>query len=363
MAKKKGKVKNGESSGSQEEELFTGESGVDKDEALAKLTAKIKKEKGSKAVLRLDDEDEDCKVLEGAVISTGIPQIDRASHVGGLPFGRIVEIYGPEASGKTTVALHICAMAEKMGKRAVYIDVERALVKKHVLNCGVRNMHIIQPESGDDAFNIVREYLPLVDVVVLDSVSALVPESESEKDIGDAVMASQARLMSQSLRMLNGEIAKNNVLFIFINQVRMKVGLVFGNPEVTSGGQALRFYASMRIDVRRKDAIKQGDEVIGFNSKVKFVKNKMDSPLGEEEFTLYFDANRTVPANVLEFATEMGIVSKASGGWYSYKGEKIAQGNLAAIDALSSNKELFEKIFAECRENLFKPVVKLDSVL
>lgn len=347
----------------QDDALFSEGSSEDRESALAKLTAKVKKDHGAKSVIRLDDEDAECKVLEGEVISSGIPQIDRASHVGGLPFGRIVEIYGPEASGKTSVALHICAMAEKMGKNAVYIDVERALVKKHVMNCGVRKMHIIQPDYGDDAFNIVREYLPLVDVVVLDSVSALVPKGESDKEIGDAVMASQARLMSQSLRILGPEIAKHNVLFIFINQIRLKVGLVFGNPEVTSGGQALKFYASMRIDVRKKDPIKQGDEVIGFKSRVKFVKNKVDSPLGEEEFTLFFDANRTVPANVLDFATDMGIVTKAAGGWYSYRDRKIGQGYLTAIDVLTSDKELFTEIETECRNNLFTPVVKLESVL
>ena len=346
----------------QDDALFA-ESAEGREDALAKITARVKKDHGAKSVIRLDDEEDDCKVLEGDVISCGIPQIDRASHVGGFPFGRVVEIFGPEASGKTSVALHICAMAEKLGKNAVYIDVERALVKKHVMNCGVRKMHIIQPDYGDDAFNIVREYLPHVDVVVLDSVSALVPKGESDKEIGDAVMASQARLMSQSLRILGPEIAKNNVLFIFINQIRLKVGLVFGNPEVTSGGQALKFYSSMRVDVRKKEPIKQGDEVIGFKSKVKFVKNKVDSPLGEEEFTLFFDANRTVPANVLDFATDMGIVTKAAGGWYSYKDRKIAQGYIPAIDTLVADKELFEQISKDCRDNLFTPVVKLESVL
>ena len=346
-----------------DENLFSSEEPTDKSSELNSLADKMKKTYGKNSIIRLDDEDEECSVLSGQVVSSGVPQIDRATHIGGLPYGRIVEIFGPEASGKTSVCLLIAAMTEAEGKNVLYVDVEHALVKKHVLNCGVRKMQIARPDNGDDAFKIIREYIPYTDVIILDSVSALLPKAEGDKEVGDAAMASQARLMSQALRILNGEVAKHNVLLIFINQIRLKVGLVFGNPEVTSGGQALKFYASMRIDVRKKDALKQGDEVIGFKSKIKIVKNKMDSPLGEEEFTLFFDANRTIPANVLDFATEIGVVSKATGGWYSYKEERIAQGYINAIQALIENKDLFDRIRDECRANLFKPVAKLDSVL
>ncbi|MEI7682765.1 MAG: recombinase RecA [Candidatus Saccharibacteria bacterium] len=266
---------------------------------------------------------------------------------GGIPKGRVVEIYGPESSGKTTMTLHAIAQVQKLGGTAAFIDAEHALDPAYAKRIGVdtANLLLSQPDSGEQALEIVETLVRsnAVDLIVIDSVAALVPRAEIEGDMGDAHMGLQARLMSQALRKLTSVINKSNATVIFINQIRMKIGVMFGNPETTTGGNALKFYASVRMDIRRISQIKQGDEIVGSRVRVKVVKNKIAPPFRQAEFDIMYNQGISVSGDVLDLATEADIVEK-SGAWFAYKGEKIAQGREAAKKYLEANPKVLEEV-------------------
>jgi recombination protein RecA len=290
-----------------------------------------------------------------SVIPTGVISFDRATGVGGFPRGRIVEIYGPESSGKTTVALQAIAQAQAAGGEAAFIDAEHALDLKYAKNLGVKEkeLFVSQPDYGEQALEVAEALIRTgeFDIVVVDSVAALVPKAEIDGEMGDSQMGLQARLMSQAMRKLTGAVAKTKTCLIFINQVREKIGVMFGNPETTTGGRALKFYSSLRVDVRRSTLLKDGDQVYGALTKIKFVKNKLASPFTECEVEMIFGKGLSQIADLLNVAVEIGIVEK-SGAWYSYQGERLGQGKPNTIDNLSSNSEMATRLFTDVNSKI-----------
>ena len=317
--------------------------------ALESTLLNIKKRFGDGAIIRLGE----ATHLDVEVIPTGSISLDIALGVGGVPRGRVTEIYGPEASGKTTLAQHIVAEAQKMGGLAAFIDMEHALDPNYARKCGVdvENLYISQPDTGEQALEIAEALIRsgAVDVVVIDSVAALVPRAEIEGDMGDAHMGLQARLMSQALRKLSGAIKQSNTSVIFTNQLRMKIGVLFGNPETTSGGRALKFYSSVRLDMRRVQSIKQAGEIIGSRTKVRVVKNKVAPPFKLAEFDIMYNEGISWVGDVLDLATEMDLIEKR-GAYYSYGETRLGQGRENAKEFLRSNLELTLEIENKVRE-------------
>lgn len=316
----------------------------DKMRALDAAISQIEKQYGKGSVMKLGDTSNQMKV---ETVPTGSLSLDIALGQGGLPKGRIIEIYGPESSGKTTVALHAVAEVQKAGGIAGFIDAEHALDPIYAKNIGVDidNLYISQPDNGEQALEITETMVRsgAVDIVIVDSVAALVPKAEIDGDMGDSHVGLQARLMSQALRKLTAVISKSNCIVIFINQLREKVGVMFGNPETTTGGRALKFYSSVRLDVRRIEALKQQGEVIGNRTRIKVVKNKIAPPFREAEFDIMFGEGISKEGDILDIATNLDIVNK-SGAWYAYKGEKIGQGRENAKVFLKEHPEICSEI-------------------
>ena len=312
----------------------------------------IEKQFGKGAIMKLGAE---MMLGEVPTISTGSLSLDIALGVGGLPKGRVVEIFGPEASGKTTLALHVVAEAQKKGGIAVFVDAEHALDVKYANKLGVKidELLLSQPDTGEQALEITEHLVRSggVDVIVIDSVAALVPKAEIEGEMGDAHMGLQARLMSQALRKLTATISKSNTIVIFVNQIRMKIGVMFGNPETTTGGNALKFYSSVRLDVRRIASIKQGQDVIGSRTKVRVVKNKVAPPFKEVEFDLIYGEGISREGDVLDVAVDKNIVEK-SGTWYTYGGQRIGQGRENAKQFLKENSKILEQMEKELLESI-----------
>jgi len=320
--------------------------------AVEHAVGQIEKQHGKGAIMRLGT---DSLLVDVPVIPTGSLSLDTALGVGGLPKGRVIEIYGPESSGKTTLALHAIANAQKQGGVAVLIDAEYAFDAQYAKNLGVDidNLLVSQPDTGEQALDITDTLVRsgAVDIIVIDSVAALVPAAEIEGDMGDSHMGLQARLMSQALRKLTGILSKSHTCLIFINQLRMKIGVMFGNPETTTGGNALKFYASVRIDVRRIAAIKDGDVVMGNRTRAKVVKNKVAPPFKEAEFDIIYGKGISASGDILDLAVIHGIVEK-SGAWFSFGSERIGQGREKAKEYLEQNPETMNTIEAQLRAKL-----------
>lgn len=321
-----------------------------RERAIDLALSQIEKQFGKGSIMRLGED----AVLPGIeAISTGALSLDIALGVGGVPRGRIVEIYGPESSGKTTLALHIVAEAQKTGGIAAFVDAEHALDITYARKLGVNtdDLLVSQPDTGEQALEITEVLIRsgAIDVLVVDSVAALVPRAEIEGEMGDSHMGLQARLMSQALRKLTGTISKSNCCVIFINQIRMKIGVMFGNPETTTGGNALKFYASVRMDIRRIGALKQGQDVIGNRTRVKIVKNKVAPPFKEVEFDIMYGEGISHAGDLLDMAADEEIIEK-SGSWYSYKADRIGQGRENAKQFLKDNPEMADEIEAILRE-------------
>ena len=321
--------------------------------ALQAVTAKIEKDFGKGSIMKLGDE----HIENIEVIPTGSIALDNALGVGGYPKGRIIEIYGPESSGKTTLAIHAIAEAQKAGGIAAFIDAEHAFDRFYAEKLGVDvdNLWISQPDNGEQALQIADQLISssAIDILVVDSVAALTPKKEIEGDMGDNVVGLQARLMSQALRKLTSTISKTNTTCIFINQLREKIGVMFGNPETTTGGNALKFYASVRLDIRKSTSIKDGDDIIGNLVKVKVVKNKVAPPFRKAEFEITFGEGISKIGEIIDLGVEFGIIQK-SGSWFSYNGSKLGQGRDAAKALLKDNPELAEEIEAKVREAIAK---------
>jgi recombination protein RecA len=323
----------------------------EKEMALEMAVKKIEKQFGQGSIMKLGE----ATALNVEVISTGALPLDIALGVGGVPRGRIIEIYGPESSGKTTLGLHIIAEAQKRGGIAAFIDAEHALDPKYSENLGVNinNLLISQPNNGEEALEIAEALVRsnAIDVIVIDSVAALVPRAELEGEMGDSHVGLQARLMSQAMRKLSGAISKSKTTCIFINQIREKVGIMFGNPEVTPGGRALKFYASVRMEIRKTQVIKDGDNSIGVQTKVKVVKNKVASPFRQANFDIMYGIGISVSGCILDMGVEMGIVDRA-GSWYSYGDERLGQGRENAKAFLEENKDIMQEIDHKIRESV-----------
>ncbi len=321
---------------------------ADKTKALDQALGQIEKAYGKGAIMRLGADEK----IDVPVIPTGCISLDLALGIGGIPRGRVIEIFGPEASGKTTLALHAIAEAQKLGGVAAFVDAEHALDVQYARKLGVRteDLLISQPDSGEQALEIAEILVRsnAVDMVVVDSVAALVPRSEIEGEMGDAQMGSQARLMSQALRKLTATIGKTMTSVIFINQIRHKIGVMFGNPETTTGGNALKFYASLRMDIRRISAIKEGNDVVGYHTRVKVVKNKLASPFREAEFDIVFGEGISREGDLLDLATAQGLITK-SGAWYSVGAERMAQGRENAKAYLRDHPELTAELDRQIR--------------
>ncbi|MEE8109963.1 MAG: recombinase RecA [bacterium] len=330
--------------------------------ALATAFSQIERQFGKGAIMRLGDAP---ALSDISTISTGSISLDAALGIGGVPRGRVVEIYGPESSGKTTLALHIVAQAQQAGGIAAFVDVEHALDPRYAGKLGVvtDDLVISQPDSGEQALEITEVLVrsSALDLVVLDSVAALVPKAELSGDMGDSHMGLQARLMSQALRKLTAVISKSRTCVIFINQIRMKIGVMFGNPETTSGGNALKFYASMRLDIRRIAAIKEGGEVVGNRTRVRVVKNKMAAPFRQAEFDILYDQGISKSGDLLDLAADMDLIKK-SGSWFSYEDQRIGQGRENARRFLEENPEVMEELEARVRENLGQKVESAPTV-
>lgn len=316
----------------------------DKEKALSAALSQIEKQFGKGSIMKLGD---DHMKLNIEAISTGSISLDLATGIGGIPKGRIIEVYGPESSGKTTLALHMIAEAQKTGGRAAFIDAEHALDPEYAKNLGVDidELLVSQPDTGEQALEICEMLVRsgALDIVVVDSVAALVPKSEIEGEMGDSHVGLQARLMSQALRKLAGIINKSKAAVVFINQLREKIGVVYGNPEVTTGGRALKFYASMRFDVRRVETIKQGDQMLGNRVKVKIVKNKVAPPFKQAEFDIMYGEGISKIGDIMDCAVEKDIIDKA-GSWYSFGGNRIGQGRENVKKYLSENPDILSKV-------------------
>ena len=323
----------------------------EKKKALESVFSVIEKEYGTGSIMKLGD----ANSVDVAVIPTGSLTLDMALGVGGLPRGRVIEIYGPESSGKTTVALHVVAEAQKMGGEAAFIDAEHALDPVYAKKLGVDidNLIVAQPDTGEQALDIAEALVRsgALDVIVVDSVAALVPKAEIDGEMGDSHVGLLARLMSQALRKLTAVISKSGTVVIFINQLREKVGVMYGNPETTPGGRALKFFSSVRLDVRRGEVIKNGTELIGNKTKVKVVKNKVAPPFKTAEFDILYGEGISKEGNILDFAVENNIIKK-SGAWFSYNGEKIGQGRDNVRKYMVENKEFTAEIDRQVRELL-----------
>ena len=329
------------------------EENAEKRKALEVAMSQIEKQFGKGSVMKLGD----FKAMEVEAIPTGALSLDIALGIGGVPRGRIIEIFGPESSGKTTLALHIIAEAQKMGGEAAFIDAEHALdpVYARKLGVDIDDLIVSQPDTGEQALEITESLIRsgALDVVVVDSVAALVPKAEIDGDMGDSHMGLQARLMSQALRKLAGAINKSKTVLIFINQLREKIGVMFGNPETTTGGRALKFYASVRMDIRRIENIKQDGEIKGNRVRVKVVKNKVAPPFREAEFDIVYGQGISKEGNILDMAVNLDIVEKA-GSWFSYNGERIGQGRENVKKYLKENPEMLDEIEEKVRENFAK---------
>lgn len=322
-----------------------------KADALNNTIKNIEKQFGKGAIMKLGEN----AAMNVDVISTGCISLDIALGVGGLPKGRVVEIYGPESSGKTTVALHCVAQAQKEGGMAAFVDAEHALDPQYAKKLGVdiNNLLVSQPDSGEQALEITEALVRsgAIDVIVIDSVAALVPQAELDGEMGDVHVGLQARLMSQALRKLTAHIGKSNAVVIFINQIREKVGVVYGNPEVTTGGRALKFYSSLRMEVRKGETIKQGNELIGNRTKVKIAKNKVAPPFKTCEFDIMYGMGISKEGDILDMASNLDIIQK-SGAWYSYEGERMGQGRENAKEYLKNNLEVCNTVRDRIKEKL-----------
>jgi recombination protein RecA len=323
----------------------------DRSKAIELALSGLEKQFGKGSIMRLGSKD----VVPISVISTGSISFDAALGVGGVPRGRVIEIFGPESSGKTTITLQIIAEAQKAGGLAAFVDAEHALDPAYAAKLGVDidNLLVSQPDYGEQALEIVEALVRsnAIDVLVVDSVAALVPKAELDGEMGDSHMGLQARLMSQALRKLTGTVSKSRTCLIFINQIREKIGVMFGNPETTTGGKALKFYSSVRIDIRRIGAVKDGDSVVGSRTKVKIVKNKVAAPFRDAEFDILYGEGISREGDVLDLAVLHNIVDK-SGAWYSYQGERIGQGRENVRAFMKENKEVFGRVDAELRKKL-----------
>jgi recombination protein RecA len=330
-----------------------------KQKALAAALGQIEKQFGKGSVMRLGDSGVDTTM---GVVSTGSLSLDVALGIGGLPRGRVVEVYGPESSGKTTLALQVIAECQKLGGAAAFVDAEHALDPTYADKLGVNidDLLVSQPDTGEQALEITDMLVRsgAVDVVVVDSVAALTPKAEIEGDMGDSHMGLQARLMSQALRKLTGNIKRSNTMVIFINQIRMKIGVMFGNPETTTGGNALKFYASVRLDIRRIGAIKRGDEVIGNETRVKVVKNKVAPPFKQCEFEILYGEGSSIEGELIDLGVKHGMIEK-SGAWYSYNEERIGQGKDNVRTFLKEHPDMANEIDRRLRDELLpKPKAK-----
>ena len=323
----------------------------DKEKAVDTAMLQIERQFGKGSIMKLGSQ----PIIDVPVIPTGSIALDLALGIGGLPRGSVIEVYGPESSGKTTLALHAVANAQKQGGIAAFIDAEHALdtayAKRLKVNCD--DLLVAQPDTGEQALEIADMLIRsgAIDVIVIDSVAALVPRAEIEGEMGDSHMGLQARLMSQALRKLTGSISKTMTSLIFINQIRMKIGVVFGNPETTTGGNALKFYSSVRLEIRRSTAIKDGQEITGNRTRVKVVKNKMAPPFKSAEFDIMYGEGISRTGEILDLGVETGIIDK-SGSWYSYNGERIGQGRENVKSFLIDNKELMDTLSGAIRESL-----------
>ncbi len=342
-----------------------GNSQVDqnKSKALSAALSQIERQFGKGSIMRMGDSE----IAKIDAISTGSLGLDVALGIGGLPRGRVIEIYGPESSGKTTLTLQVLAEAQKLGGTAAFIDAEHALDLAYAekLGVNVEDLLMSQPDTGEQALEITDMLVrsSAVDVVVIDSVAALTPKAEIEGDMGDHHMGLQARLMSQALRKLTANIKRSNTMVIFINQIRMKIGVMFGNPETTTGGNALKFYSSVRLDIRRIGSIKKGDEIIGNDTRVKVVKNKVAPPFKKAEFDILYGEGISREGEIIDFGVELGLVDKA-GSWYSYAGDKIGQGKDNVRNFLKENPKISAEIEGQIREALLptEKDVDLDEV-
>ena len=326
------------------------EENTEKRKALEVAMSQIEKQFGKGSVMKLGE----FKAMEVEAIPTGALSLDIALGIGGVPRGRIIEVFGPESSGKTTLALHVVAEAQKMGGEAAFIDAEHALDPVYAKKLGVDidNLIVSQPDTGEQALEITESLVRsgALDVIVVDSVAALVPKAEIDGDMGDSHMGLQARLMSQALRKLAGAINKSKTVIIFINQLREKIGIMFGNPETTTGGRALKFYASVRMDIRRIENIKQDGEVVGNRVRVKVIKNKVAPPFREAEFDIMYGEGISKVGNVLDMAVNLDIIQKA-GSWFSYNDERIGQGRENVKKYLNENPEILEEVEQKVRDN------------
>ena len=323
----------------------------EKEKAVDTAMVQIERQFGKGAIMKLGGQ----PIIKVPVISTGSISLDKALGIGGLPRGRVIEVYGPESSGKTTLALQAVANAQKQGGIAAFIDAEHALdityAKKLGVNCD--ELLVAQPDTGEQALEIADMLVRsgAIDIMVIDSVAALVPRAEIEGEMGDSHMGLQARLMSQALRKLTGSISKTMTAIIFINQIRMKIGVFFGNPETTTGGNALKFYSSVRLDIRRIASIKEGQEIVGNRTRVKVVKNKMSPPFKEAEFDIMYGEGISKEGDLLDAGVAAGIIEK-SGAWYSYNGERIGQGRENAMSFLRENVDIFKELDSRTRETV-----------
>ncbi len=328
----------------------------EKEKLLAAAISQIEKDHGKGAIMRLGSRD---ILVPVSVIPSGCLSIDAALGVGGFPRGRVIEIYGPESGGKTTMTLHVIAEAQKLGGQAAFIDAEHALdpVYARKLGVDVDNLLVSQPDNGEQALEIAETLIRSggVDIVVVDSVAALVPKAELEGDMGDPQMGLQARLMSQALRKLTGIVSKSRTCLIFINQIREKIGVMFGNPETTTGGRALKFYASMRVDIRRIQAIKEGDKVVGSRTRAKVVKNKVAAPFREAEFDIVYGEGISREGDLIDLGVDRGVLEK-SGTWISFGGERMGQGRENARIFLKENKDIRDKLENTLRKKLEIPM-------
>ncbi len=333
---------------------------TEKERAVETAINQIERQFGKGSIMKLGGN----VIIDVPVISTGSLALDKALGIGGIPRGRVTEIYGPEASGKTTLALHAVAEAQKKGGIAAFVDAEHALDTSYARKLGVNcdELLVSQPDTGEQALEIADMLVRsgAIDILVIDSVAALVPRAEIEGEMGDSHMGLQARLMSQALRKLTATISKTRTSLVFINQLRMKIGVVFGNPETTTGGNALKFYSSVRIEVRRTGSIKEGQEVVGNRTKAKVVKNKMAPPFKEAEFDITYGEGISLPGDLLDMGVKAGVVEK-SGSWYSYSGERIGQGRENVKKFFRDNPDYFDKILREVKDSVGLGEVKNSS--